>query len=78
MLYDVLHAYPMLKKTFKTHAAAEQALHNHEAKLKECPELWQAVDHWLTRHKARLISDLPDSSQTELRAETLVIANTII
>lgn len=59
MLYDVLHAYPVVKTTFKKHAAIEQALHNHEAKLKECPELWQAVDQWLTRHKARLISDLP-------------------
>jgi hypothetical protein len=59
MLYDVLHAYPVLRKIFKNHAAAEQALHEHEAHLKESPRLWQAINHWLTRHKARLISDLP-------------------
>jgi DNA helicase II / ATP-dependent DNA helicase PcrA len=59
MLYDVLHAYPIVKKAFKKHAAAEQALHDHEAHLQEYPQLWQAIDHWLTRHKARLISDLP-------------------
>jgi len=59
MLYDVLHAYPVLRKAFKNHAAAEQALHEHEAHLKEFPKLWQAVNQWLTRHKARLISDLP-------------------
>jgi superfamily I DNA/RNA helicase len=34
MLYDVLHAYPLLKTAFKKHAAAEQALHDHEAHLK--------------------------------------------
>lgn len=59
MLYDVLHEYPVLQKAFKKHAHAEQALHNHEAHLQEHPELWQAVERWLTRHKARLISDLP-------------------
>jgi superfamily I DNA/RNA helicase len=59
MLYDVLHECPVLQKAFKSRADAEQALHNHEAHLHEYPELWQAVDRWLTRHKARLISDLP-------------------
>jgi UvrD/REP helicase N-terminal domain len=59
MLYDVLCAHPGLKEVFKKHAAAEQSLHEHEAQLKESPKLWQAVDQWLTRHKARLISDLP-------------------
>ena len=59
MLYDVLHEYPVLQTAFKKRADAEQALHDHEAHLHDYPELWQAVDRWLTRHKARLISDLP-------------------
>lgn len=59
MLYDVLHEYPVLQKAFKKRADAEQALHDHEAHLHEYLELWQAVHRWLTRHRARLISDLP-------------------
>lgn len=59
MLYDVLHEHPWLAGAFRRHSDAEQALHDHEANIQKNPELWQAVDRWLTRHKARLISDLP-------------------
>lgn len=59
MLYDILCDYPQVKNAFENHREAEQALHDHEAKIHEWPELWQAVQLWLTRHKARLISDLP-------------------
>jgi superfamily I DNA/RNA helicase len=59
MLYDVLHEYPQLQQAFGRHSDAEQALHDHEANIRQHPELWQAIQRWLTRHKARLISDLP-------------------
>ena len=59
MLYDILCDYPQVKNAVENHGVAEQALHDHEAKIHEWPELWQAVQFWLTRHKARLISDLP-------------------
>ena len=59
MLYDVLYEYPRLQQEFGRHSDAEQALHDHEANIRKHPELWQAIQIWLTRHKARLISDLP-------------------
>ncbi len=59
MLYDVLHEYPKLQQALTGHRGAEQALHNHEANIRKHPELWQAVQRWLLRHKAWLISDLP-------------------
>jgi ATP-dependent exoDNAse (exonuclease V) beta subunit len=59
MIYDVLCLYPALQTRYETHAEAEQALRNHEAKHEEHTTLWQAVRQWLVRHKAQLISDLP-------------------
>jgi DNA helicase-2/ATP-dependent DNA helicase PcrA len=59
MLYDVLHEHPRLQQAFGRHSDAEQALHDHEANIRKHPELWQAIQRWLIRHKARLISDLP-------------------
>jgi DNA helicase-2/ATP-dependent DNA helicase PcrA len=59
MLYDVLCLYPALQTQYETHAKAEQALRDHEAKHQEHTTLWQAVRQWLIRHKAQLISDLP-------------------
>src|SRR6266404_2041541 len=51
MLYDILCDYPQVKDLVENHGGAEQALHDHEAKIHEWPELWQAVQLWLTRHK---------------------------
>ncbi len=59
MLYDVLCLYPALQTQYQTHAKAEQALRDHEAKHEEHTTLWQAVRQWLIRHNAQLISDLP-------------------
>lgn len=59
MLYDVLHDNPKLVERYKRQPAAEQALKNHEAGHTKDMALWQGVDRWLNRHKARLISDLP-------------------
>jgi superfamily I DNA/RNA helicase len=59
MLYDVLHAFPVLRKRYKKHKRADIALLEHEARNADHHELWQAVNLWLGRHKARLVSDLP-------------------
>lgn len=59
MLYDVLHEYPAIKKRYHKCKNADQALRDHEAKHHEHIELWQAVNRWLKRHRARLISELP-------------------
>jgi len=59
MLYDVRTAHPDAVADYRDIWKTEQALALHEAKLEDHVKLWQAVDEWLTRHKARLISDLP-------------------
>ena len=59
MLYDVLAEFPKLKETYESHKNAEQALRDHEAKHADHTTLWQAVQNWLTRHRAQVISDLP-------------------
>ena len=60
MIYDVLCALPELSKKYKNHSKAEQALRDHEANHKQDMQLWQAVRQWLTRHRAELISELPN------------------
>lgn len=59
MIYDVLSEYPDLRKKYKRSSKADQALRDHEAKHKNEVRLWQAVQQWLIRHDAQLISDLP-------------------
>lgn len=59
MLYDVLTLAPSLKGTFKKHRDASQALAAHEAGHVVHRALWQAVDQWLVRHQAELLSGLP-------------------
>lgn len=59
MIYDVLQDYSDLKTKYRTYYHAAQALHDHVAKHSDHTVLWQACDRWLTRHQARLISDLP-------------------
>jgi superfamily I DNA/RNA helicase len=59
MIYDVLHLHPELQQRYVKHRETEQALRNHEAKHEDHTQLWQAVQKWLIRHKAHLISDLP-------------------
>lgn len=59
MLYDVLQAHPDLHGDYPNIKTANQALQEHEAKLARHVPLWQAAQRWLTRHTARLISDLP-------------------
>ena len=66
MIYDVISTYPQMCQKFITrpkegiHKKVDQALRDHEAHYERHIELWQAVTQWLVRHKARLISDLPN------------------
>jgi DNA helicase-2/ATP-dependent DNA helicase PcrA len=59
MLYDVRARFPSIGAMYGTHRTMDQALRNHEAGHEEHTELWQAVQKWLTRHRALLISDVP-------------------
>jgi len=59
MIYDVLDEYPLIRGKYGNAKKTEQALKDHEAKDKNEIELWQAVQRWLTRHRAQLISELP-------------------
>ena len=59
MIFDILCKHPKLRKEFETQPRAQQAFNNHVATIEEHVELWQAVDMWLSQHKAKLISDLP-------------------
>ena len=59
MIYDILSEHPSLQSKYETHKKTEQALRDHEAKHREDMQLWQAVQQWLIRHHAQLISDLP-------------------
>jgi superfamily I DNA/RNA helicase len=59
MIYDVLFNHLVLYKKYKTYETAEQALRDHEAKHLQNMQLWQAVQQWLIRHHAQLISELP-------------------
>ena len=66
MIYDVINTYPQMCQEFKTrpsekiHPKVDQALRDHEANHEKHEKLWQAVTQWLFRHKARLISELPN------------------
>jgi DNA helicase-2/ATP-dependent DNA helicase PcrA len=72
MLYDVLCEFSDLRETYGTHRRAEQALRDHEAKHVQHMQLWQAVQQWLTRHQAQLISDLPGLLLDRLHAGDLM------
>ena len=59
MIYDLLHAFPILKNKYKRAKKAEQALRDHEARHADHIQLWQAARRWLERHKAHLVGDVP-------------------
>ena len=59
MIYDVLCRHNELQTKYEKHIHASQAFDNHVAKLEDHIELWQAVESWLRRHIAKLVSDLP-------------------
>ena len=72
LLYDVLCEHPDLRQTLGSHTKADQALRNHEARHLQHMQLWQAVQQWLTRHHAQLISDLPGLLLDRLHGGDLV------
>ena len=59
MIYDVLDEYSLVREKYGDYAKTEQALKDHEAKDKDEIQLWQAVQRWLIRHHAQLMSKLP-------------------
>lgn len=58
LIYDVLQMFPELRTDYD-YKKASQSLALHEANLESHPTLWQGVERWLIRHKAALLSDLP-------------------
>ena len=58
LLYDVLEMFPDLHDDYD-YKKAQVALTAHEAELELHPKLWSAVQRWLIRHQAALLSDLP-------------------
>jgi ATP-dependent DNA helicase UvrD/PcrA len=60
LIYDVLHEYAPISECYENDfEKTSQALRDHEASLKEHLLLWQAVQSWLLRHKAHLVSEVP-------------------
>lgn len=59
MIYDILVQFPALRARYGRPNDTDQALKDHEAGNVEHLELWQAARHWLERHQAQLVSDLP-------------------
>jgi superfamily I DNA/RNA helicase len=59
MIYDVLEEYAAVAAIYEDFYDAGQALRDHEAGHQDHTLLWQAVQHWLLRHKAHLVSDVP-------------------
>lgn len=59
MIYDILDEFPIIRQKYGDYAKTEQTLKDHEANDKNEIQLWQAVQRWLTRHHAQLMSELP-------------------
>jgi hypothetical protein len=58
-IYDVLEEHTAVAALYDDFYAADQALRDHVAGHKDHLVLWQAVQKWLLRHKAHLVSDVP-------------------
>jgi DNA helicase-2/ATP-dependent DNA helicase PcrA len=59
MIYDLLEEFPALRAAYQRANRTEKALSEHEAGHEDHIALWDAARHWLERHHAGLISDLP-------------------
>lgn len=59
MIYDVLELFPSLRQMYD-YKSARQSLRDHEAGHAVHTALWQACQRWLIRHRAQLISELPN------------------
>ena len=67
MIFDILYNHPQLREKYENQPKAKQAFHNHVAKLENHTPLWQAVQRWLRRHHAELISELPNLLLNKLK-----------
>ena len=67
MIFDILYNHPQLREKYENQPKAKQAFHNHVAKLENHTSLWQAVQRWLRRHHAELISELPNLLLNKLK-----------
>ena len=67
IIFDILCNHPQLREQYRTQPQAQQAFHNHVAKFENHTELWQAVQRWLRRHHAQLISELPNLLLNKLK-----------
>lgn len=60
LIYDVREEFPAeVGERYEDFYKTQQALRDHEAGHAEHLALWKAVERWLKRHKAHLVSDLP-------------------
>jgi superfamily I DNA/RNA helicase len=59
MIFDIRQEHAQLRQECRLPSQTDQALRDHEAGHITNAFLWGAVQQWLRRHKARLISELP-------------------
>lgn len=59
MIFDIRQQNPQLCQDHRLSSHTDQALRDHEAGHILNPFLWNAVQQWLRRHHANLISELP-------------------
>lgn len=59
MIYDLRHLYPEVADLYEGFQETGQALRDHDAGHAQHMVLWQAAQHWLVRHKAHLVGDVP-------------------
>ncbi len=59
MLYDIRNSVPALTNDYANISRMDQALKDHEANIDDAPNLWLAVEQWLVRHNAQLVSQIP-------------------
>ena len=59
MIFDIRHQHAQLRQLHRRWQNTDQALRDHEAGHTPNPFLWGAVQQWLRRHHANLISELP-------------------
>lgn len=59
MIFDIRQQHQQLRQVHLRPENTDQALRDHEAGHTPDPFLWSAVQQWLRRHHANLISELP-------------------
>jgi DNA helicase II / ATP-dependent DNA helicase PcrA len=68
MIYDVRAQYPQLNERFgRRQSEAIRAHREHEAGLRDHPDLAAAINRWLADHHAQLVGHAPRSVDAQLR-----------